>query len=84
VPAVLAASLGMPSSTAWPQGTSWLDPNAYVVLAIGFTDATGQLGVSIPVPTTVARGLVITVQGAVVPGSTGALSAAVPVVLHVL
>ncbi|MFO1076160.1 MAG: hypothetical protein U1E73_00375 [Planctomycetota bacterium] len=84
VPAVLAASLGMPSSTTWSQGTSWLDPNAFVLLTIGFTDGSGNLGAAIPVPSTAARGLVITVQGAAVSGATGQLAAGVPVVLHVL
>ncbi len=84
LPAALVASLGLRAPTMLPQGIAWIDPSAFVILRIGFTDASGFLAASIPIPVSVPRGLPITVQSVVAPGATGPLAAGVPVVLHVL
>jgi len=82
-PAALAGSLGMRNPVTTTYGTTWLDPNAFVVLALGITNAAGQLAASIPLPATAPRGLPITVQGFVAVPTSGNLQAASPVVLHV-
>ncbi|MFO1078797.1 MAG: hypothetical protein U1E73_13830 [Planctomycetota bacterium] len=84
LPAAIAGSLGMRGPVTTSFGATWLDPNAFVVLALGVTDAAGRLPAAIPVPATAPRGLPIAVQGFVAAPTPGALQAAASVVLHVL
>lgn len=84
LPAALVASIGLHAPTALPQGIAWIDPSAFVVLVIGFTDGGGVLNASIPIPVLVPRGLPVTVQSVVADGAAGPLVAGVPAVLHVL
>jgi len=83
VAAIVVGSLGMRAPIASAFGPLWFDPQAYVGLAFGMTDASGVLAASIPVPLGVQNGIAITVQGGALAPGTLAPTAATPVVLHV-
>jgi len=84
LPAVLVAGLGLHAPVQTPYGEAWLDPAAYVILRIGFTDAMGVLAASIVLPASAPSSLPITVQSLAVPGVSGNLVAGAPVVVQVL
>jgi hypothetical protein len=84
VPAALVASLGVRVPIAVPEGAAWIDPNAYVVMALGLLDPTGSMPVGLAVPASVQRGLVVAFQGVAVPPGAPGLVASVPALLHVL
>lgn len=81
--AAMVASLGLRAPTPLPEGPGWIDPGAFVVLRIGFTDPGGRFPVSVPLPTGVPSGLAVTFQGAVL-SPAGVLTGSAPVVMQVL
>ncbi|MBK8099387.1 MAG: hypothetical protein IPK26_19945 [Planctomycetes bacterium] len=80
-PAVLLGALQVRAPAFLPEGRAWLTQSLAVVLAIGTTDAGGQLPATIQVPGTAQRGLAVTVQGVVL--AAGALRTTAPTVLLV-
>jgi hypothetical protein len=84
LPGAVVASIGLRAPVPVSFGSAWVDPGAFVVLAIGLLDANGHLPVSVPVPPGVMRGLVLTFQGVAAPGASAALVASTPTMAHVL
>jgi hypothetical protein len=83
IPALLAGSVGVGTPTAIPEGILWLQPVTMTVLWMGTTDAQGMFRGSLPVPPLVGRGLLITLQAAVLPTGAPLLAASTPVTLLV-